>query len=107
MLPSFIITNNCLAIFAKSKGTFVNSDFCVKFLESWYSLDKYYIEILAYLNNITFFTLVNQKISLKAVQVSKKIKFMDNPAIAKVIKITVLRDQWLIQDKKPNKNTKT
>ena len=32
---------------------------------------------------------------------------MDNPAIAKAIKITVLRDQWLIQYEKPNKNTKT
>lgn len=97
MPPSLILSDDCLAALAKSGSTLTDSDSFIKFLEPWYGLNKHYTEILACLESTTSSTSVNQKAALKAARASKKIKFMDNPAITEAAKITALRDQWLFR----------
>lgn len=91
---------------AKSGGTLVDSDSLIKFLEPWYGLDKHCTEILACLDSTISSNSIDRKTALKAAQTSKKIKFIDDPAIAEAARITALRDQWLIQWGKANKDTK-
>lgn len=86
------MSNDCLAVLAKSRSIFIDFNFFIKFLASWYGFDKHCTEILTYLNITALFTLVNQKAALKAAQASKKIKFIDDLIIAKAARITALRD---------------
>lgn len=82
------MSDNCLAALAKSGGKLADFDSLIKFLEPWYSVDKHCTEILAYLDNTTSSTSIDQKTALKAARASKKIKFMDDPTIAEAAKIT-------------------
>lgn len=76
----------------KSGGTFVDSNSLIKFLKSWYGINKYYTKILVSLDNTIFFIFGNQKAALKTIQTSKKIMFIDNLTIVEAAKIMALRD---------------
>lgn len=108
---SLIISDNCLFAIAKSANLLMNEDALIQFLILWYGVEKYHLAILAYLQSIipsndNATSRIEQKTALKAARASKKVKFLDDPVVAETAKITVLRDQWLIQQKKVNTETK-
>lgn len=47
-------------------------------------------------SNINIASKLNQKAALKAVWTFKKIKYIDDPIVAKVAKITVIKNQLLV-----------
>lgn len=79
----------------------------------WYGVEKYYLPILAYLqstipsvNDEKIFK-TEQKALFKAAQIFKKIKYFNDLVTIEVIKITTLKNQWLIKQTKANANIKT
>lgn len=59
-----------------------------------------------YANSNTLPSKAERREILKAARTSKKIKFMDDPAIAKADYITKMRDQWFISNNKTNPDLK-
>ena len=51
-------------------------------------------------------TKAKRKATLKAFRTAKKLKYMDDPLVAKEARITALRDHWLIARGKPTPETK-
>lgn len=111
ILHSLIMLNNCLLTLAKNAIDLIDSESLIQFLVPWYRMEKHHLGILVCLQN-TFPSSPNiafkleRKAVLKAVQASKKIKYMDDPVIAKAAKITTMKDQWLVQQGKATAETK-
>lgn len=51
-------------------------------------------------------TKTEQKAILKATRASKKLKYMDDPMVAKEAQAIILSDNWLIKKRNPPLNTK-
>lgn len=51
MLHSLIMLDNCLFALAKNAVVFVDLESLIQFLILWYKMEKYYLGILAYLQN--------------------------------------------------------
>ena len=90
----------------------MNEEALIQFLVPWYGVEKHHLAILAYLQSIipsnnNTISWIKRKTALKAVRASKKVKFLDDPVAAEIVRITVLRDQWLVQRGKANAETKT
>lgn len=47
-----------------------------------------------------------RKVTLKTLKTSKKLKYMDDPKVAEVVRLTTLKDEWLIACGKPTPETK-
>ena len=111
MPHSLIMSDGCLIALAKSAESVMNEKSLIQFLAPWYGVAKHHPAILACLqstissNDITT-SKIKRKAALKAARASKKVKYMDNPVAAENARITVLRNQWLIQRGKANAKTK-
>ena len=96
---------------AKNANQIINEESLIQFFAPWYRVAKYHPTILAYYqstssrNNDVIFK-IKQKATLKAVQVSKKIKYINDPIANENTRITVLRNQQLIYQGKANIETK-
>lgn len=60
---------------------------------------------------VTDFSLIRfikteQKAILKATLVSKKLKYIDDPVVAKEAWVIALRDKWIIKEENPPPDTK-
>lgn len=44
---------------------------------------------------------------LKTLRIFKKLKYMDDPKVAEKLRLTTLRDEWLIACEKPTSKIKT
>ena len=87
-------------------------DQLIKFLRPWTGVAKHANSILFCLQNNSLSipnldsllntpTKAQKKATLKAFQTSKKLKYIDDPLVAKEACITALRDHWLIAYDKP------
>lgn len=112
MPDSLLMPDACLLALAKHSGLLLNEAQIDQFLQPWYGVNEYSNEILAACirqsssHGDTPPTKTERKEALRAARVSKKAKGMDDPIIAKVTRITDLRDQWLIKRKKITPNLK-
>lgn len=74
-------------------------------------MKKHYVGILVCLQN-TFSSNTNatfkleQKAALKAARAFKKMKYIDELIVAEAVKITAIKDQWLVQWGKATAETK-
>lgn len=89
----------------------------VNFLKPWCGIANYVDNILIYLqkNNVLPLGLnasldlpskAERKATFKAFKTSKKLKYMDDPKVAKKTRLTILRDKWLIAYGKPTPEIK-
>ncbi len=116
---SLFMPDECLTALTKN-GSELASNIVVNLQEfplPWQGVDNFVDEPYALLkrtnsstnssNNLstTIFRTERKKL-LKAARVSKKLKYIDNPAIAEAAHLTKLRDKWLIQKRKPSPATK-
>lgn len=105
------MSDSCLLVIAKNADLLMNKEAFIQFLILWYGVEKHYLVILAYLQ-ITFpsndnaISRIKREATLKAAQASKKVKFFDDSVTAETIRIIALGDQWLIQRRKDNAETK-
>lgn len=117
MPDSLIMPDDCLLALAKS-GASLNHDQLVEFLKPWYGMAKHADGILIVLqkNRPHLDTQVSppfelpsrseRKSVLVALRTSKKLKNMDDPAVAEEARMTELRDKWLIKRGKATPETK-
>ena len=114
MSESLLISDQCLFALAKEGEKLVDRAKLQEFLWPWPDLNEYVDELFTYLrqsssygeSDIILSKAQRQKI-LKAARVSKKIKFIDDPAIVEAARITTMRDQWLISNNKTNPDLQT
>lgn len=97
MPVSIIMSDICLMAIAKNANILIIVDSMLQFLEPWSGVKKHHIEFLACLSTATniqdpasFSQQSDQKAALVAAKASKKVKYMDNPVIAKAAKMTAL-----------------
>lgn len=115
MPPSLILSDTCLSALAKSGGDLLADIFLLKeFLKPWHGADRHLDEIFECLqqsspskeSSVSLPSRAERKMILQAARLSKKLKYMDDPAVAEAAKLTALRDSWLIKIGKPSPATK-
>lgn len=114
--------NSCLIVLSKSGGFLQDYDALIDFLKPWCGVNRHASKILACLKSSSAFlpgetevdnfkpvlpSKAKRKIMLKTLRESKKLGDLDNPVIANASRMTVLRDQWLLEQGKPSAETKT
>lgn len=102
MSHSLIMSDNCPLALAKNANDLVDLESLIPFLVPWYGIDKHHPGILACLQSTlpsspNVPSKLERKAVLTAARTSKKIKYMDDPVVAKAAKITAMRDHWLVQ----------
>lgn len=113
MPESLLMSDQYLLALAKESEKLVDRAKLQEFLRAWSNLDEYLDELFICLRQSSSYgesdiipSKAQRREILKAACVSKKIKFMDNPAIAEAACITTMRDQWLISNNKTNPDLK-
>ena len=117
MSDSLLMPDSCLAALAKSGGSLNSQVQLVEFLKPWYGVAKHANDILLCLQKNSLLTpgldasldqtyKAQKKATLKALRTSKKLKYIDDPKVAKKARLTALRDEWLIACGKPTPETK-
>lgn len=113
MPESLLMSDQCLFSLTKEGEQLDKRAQLQDFLWPWPDLDEYVDEIFTCIcqssshgDSNTTPSKAQRREILKAARASKKIKFMDNPAIAKASRITKMRDQWLISNNKTNPDLK-
>lgn len=111
----------CLAVLAKFGGLLITWVQLVDFLKPWCGIAKHTDNILFCLQKNSPFPpsldpgldtsldlpfKAQRKAMLKAFKTSKKLKYIEDPKIAKVACLTTLKDKWLIAHGKPMPETK-
>lgn len=113
MPESLLMSDQCLLALAKEGEKLDERAKLQEFLRPWPDLEKYVDELFTCLcqssshgDSNTIPSKAQRREILKAARASKKIKFMDDPAIAEAAHITTMRDQWLISNNKTNPDLK-
>lgn len=98
----WLIPDTCSAELAKSTGSLLNYTDLVEFLKIWYCVVKLAGDIFHYLQKnsfsspslcLDFFFKAQKKAILKALRISKKLWYRDDPKLSKEGKMTNLRNE--------------
>lgn len=105
MPDDLLMPESCLLALAKYGESLLSATQVHEFLEPWYGVNKYSSEIFECLHQASSqydvpSTKAERNVALQAARASKKAKGMDDPEKAKAVRITDLRDQWLIRRNK-------
>lgn len=111
MPDSAIMSETCLMALAKQGELLQDRISLVDFLKPWYGMEDHADEILKCIQKNSSYSTdalpkSERKATLKAAKTSKKLKYMDDPAIEEEASMTALRDQWLIERGKAGPATK-
>lgn len=104
--------NHFLLIIVKGADFLIDKEFLIQFLITYYRMKNHYLTILVCLqsrisSNENATSKIKQKATLKDIQVSKKVKYLNDLVATEIIRITVIRNQGLIKRRKANRETKT
>ncbi len=98
----------CLTTFVKFGGLLNTQVQLVDFLKPWYNITKYTDDFLLCLQKNNFLppsldpgldalldllSKIQKKATLKALRTTKKLKYIDNPKVDEVVRLTALRDK--------------
>lgn len=101
---NLLILDTCLTVLAKSRGLLNSQVQFVNFLKSWCGIANHIDDILICLQKNSFLppdldtsldllSKAKKKAMLKAFRTSKKLKYIDNPKVAKEAHLTTLIDK--------------
>ncbi|MCJ1471185.1 hypothetical protein MMC07_009833 [Pseudocyphellaria aurata] len=111
MPDSILLPDCCLTALAKNGKDLLDTATLLEFLKSWNSVERYCDEILSCLqknSSRVYFQAesdrsegmpsdAERKAMMQAARLSKKLKGMDDPLVAKASRIDALRDQWRVE----------